>query len=255
MQHFPDGFDLKLALKLAQLCEASYKQRKAHEHGKPWKKPRGYTIAAVMEGVYENVSLPIGFVAENKKQIVVAWRGTATLEEWIEDVKFDQVPCTFVSEKAKASLGDMELYTTGRSDNHPSPQSVVMDYLKTADTRKTLYVTGHSLGGALAVLNTADIATNSPFKNPVMYTFAGPRVGDPVFASAFNQRVKDSWRVVNTHDEVPKLPPKACPPIFHEYHFAHVNHRVPITFGSWWNLPADHIIKNYIKCLKKLVAG
>lgn len=44
-------------------------------------------------------------------------------------------------------------------------------------------------------------------RNPVLYTFASPRVGDPDFVNVFNSLSLTSWRIVNTADIVPRLPP------------------------------------------------
>lgn len=40
-----------------------------------------------------------------------------------------------------------------------------------------------------------------------MYSFAGPRPGDPVFASAYDLLLPASFRVVNLSDVVPIVPP------------------------------------------------
>ena len=68
-------------------------------------------------------------------------------------------------------------------------------------------VSGHSLGGALAVLLAATLAENGI---PVagLYTFAAPRVGDEAFAEQLNGSLagKAHWRVVNEADLVPHLP-------------------------------------------------
>ena len=51
-----------------------------------------------------------------------------------------------------------------------------------------------------------DVAANSTFKNPTVYTYASPRTGDPAFASTYNQVVKNSFRIANRLDLVPHLP-------------------------------------------------
>ena len=53
--------------------------------------------------------------------------------------------------------------------------------LKTRGGFNNLYTTGHSLGAALAVVPTPDLLMKTGFENPVMYNFAGPRVGDTDF--------------------------------------------------------------------------
>jgi len=81
-----------------------------------------------------------------------------------------------------------------------------------------------------------------------MYSFAGPRVGDPIFVEKYRQLIEMSWRVVNTHDEVPKVP---FAHIFFE-HYKHVPKEVPITFGNGLDLVEDHRIVNYINKLEEL---
>jgi len=63
-----------------------------------------------------------------------------------------------------------------------------------------VYITGHSLGGALA-----NLATRYSEKNSLgaCYTFGGPRVGDDDFFPGVKTSV---YRVVNAADAVPRLP-------------------------------------------------
>lgn len=58
--------------------------------------------------------------------------------------------------------------------------------------------TGHSLGGALAVLATARKAAE------VVYTFGAPRVGDPAFGETLRSRA--ILQVINNDDLVTRLP-------------------------------------------------
>ncbi|ABM03668.1 lipase, class 3 [Psychromonas ingrahamii 37] len=64
-----------------------------------------------------------------------------------------------------------------------------------------LYITGHSLGGALAVVATYCISNDSV---GACYTFGGPRVGNMLFGQSIRTPV---YRVINAADLVPRLPP------------------------------------------------
>lgn len=86
---------------------------------------------------------------------------------------------------------------------------------------KHLWITGHSLGGALAVLTAYRLATDKAFtelagKLRGVVSFGQPRVGDWHFASDYEQlRSPDdvmslglkTFRVVNKDDVVPRMPP------------------------------------------------
>ena len=84
------------------------------------------------------------------------------------------------------------------------------------DTSGLIEVTGHSLGAALATLYTLENALTDKIPNLGLCTFASPFVGDATFASAFDGLGLTSWRIVNSPDIVPKLPPEILG-------FTHVN--------------------------------
>lgn len=73
-----------------------------------------------------------------------------------------------------------------------------------------IYVTGHSLGGALATLLAIELSSSQMAKNGIifvtMYNFGSPRVGNRRFAEVYNAKVKDSWRIVNHRDIIPTVP-------------------------------------------------
>ncbi|XP_057958863.1 uncharacterized protein LOC131151613 isoform X2 [Malania oleifera] len=73
-----------------------------------------------------------------------------------------------------------------------------------------VYVTGHSLGGALATLLALELSSSQLAKHGAisvtMYNFGSPRVGNKRFAELYNEKVKDSWRVVNHRDIIPTVP-------------------------------------------------
>lgn len=65
----------------------------------------------------------------------------------------------------------------------------------------SLYITGHSLGGALALIATRELESDDV---AACYTFGSPRVGSSEFADSIKSPI---YRVVNTADVVPRLPP------------------------------------------------
>ncbi len=70
-----------------------------------------------------------------------------------------------------------------------------------------LYVTGHSLGGALATLAVAICAPLERGDLKALYTIGSPRVGGIAFANHVNhQRNIQIYRIVNSADIVPRVP-------------------------------------------------
>jgi hypothetical protein len=69
-----------------------------------------------------------------------------------------------------------------------------------------VFVTGHSLGGALCTLLAADLGASGRKCTVTAYNFGSPRVGNRAFVAMYNDLVPDSIRVVNGDDLVPTLP-------------------------------------------------
>lgn len=63
-----------------------------------------------------------------------------------------------------------------------------------------VYITGHSLGGALALIATRELGADSL---GACYTFGGPRIADDRFFEGIKTPV---YRVVNAADGVPRVP-------------------------------------------------
>ncbi len=70
-----------------------------------------------------------------------------------------------------------------------------------------LFLTGHSLGGALAILAAAQLQRGGHQVDGI-YTFGCPRIGDRPFAMQYNRRLYNcTFRLVNHRDIVTQLPP------------------------------------------------
>lgn len=71
--------------------------------------------------------------------------------------------------------------------------------------KKDIYVTGHSLGGALACLCAVDFPYKYQIKRVV--TFGCPKIGNLTWKKTFNKIIKcETVRYVNNHDIVTKNP-------------------------------------------------
>lgn len=69
-----------------------------------------------------------------------------------------------------------------------------------------IHVTGHSLGGALAVISSLDLRVTFG-KVDQLYTYGQPRVGNQPFADYLAQQIPSLYRVVHYADLFTHLPP------------------------------------------------
>jgi triacylglycerol lipase len=70
----------------------------------------------------------------------------------------------------------------------------------------SLWITGHSLGAALATLAVAKLRMEDDRPVNGLYTYGSPRVGDRIFARNFNQEFVAAFRLVNNTDIVTRAP-------------------------------------------------
>ncbi|CAJ0604111.1 unnamed protein product [Cylicocyclus nassatus] len=72
--------------------------------------------------------------------------------------------------------------------------------------RYELWITGHSLGGALANLAASWASVVFPNNRIRLVTFGAPRVGDLKFRDALERRVKFIYRITHASDPVVRIP-------------------------------------------------
>lgn len=137
----------------------------------------------------------------------------------LEDDDEDFTPETL--ERVRIHTGFLNAYESVRND----VMELLQERLAVCSAQGKhvrLYISGHSLGGALASLFALDVSTARSRKagkgdassgsggqipQPLVYTFGCPRVGNASFRSIYNAFVPGTFRIVAGRDVVPNLPP------------------------------------------------
>ncbi|ORX74048.1 alpha/beta-hydrolase [Linderina pennispora] len=166
-----------------------------------------------------------GYMAYNHKneEIIVAYRGTKTPQGWITNVKYFKDDWPSGVEDSEVHQGFLKAYKASQSFVSKSLSALT----ESLPTYKIIFV-GHSLGGALASLNAADVAQNAPsrIKQMQLFTYGQPRVGNKEFATWMSNRGFPIYRVTYKQDIVPHLPPQL-------FGFKHFNQEV------WYQLSGE----------------
>ncbi|MGS4219420.1 lipase family protein, partial [Providencia stuartii] len=126
------------------------------------------------------------------------WRGTASVRDALTDATYRPIPCPksiLSAENAKVHKGFLEAY---QCVEKYFPAKIKR--INTNSKAKKLFITGHSLGGALASLHSSELRDY----NPLLYTYGSPRVftGSGVNALAS----VNHFRHVNDADTVTSVP-------------------------------------------------
>ena len=163
----------------------------------------GFSLLDVID-INETQGFACKRIAENEPPyLVLAFRGTEKkISDWLTDVRC--VPT--VEGKSKVHSGFLEAFA-GNKDAGGKTVKDAEDILAGDEAKDEngeplpLFITGHSLGGALALLATKLVA---PDVNGACYTFGAPRVGN--YVRFLKTPV---YRIVNSSDIVPRVPPGA----------------------------------------------
>jgi hypothetical protein len=135
------------------------------------------------------------FVAESPDLVVLSFRGTQSQKNWNTNFRAFLVHPENTNAKLRVHQGFYqafkELADAGLEEKIAAVERV---------TGRPLYITGHSLGGALAQIAAAVFGSDTI---AACYTFGSPRVGNFIF----DLWVKPpSYRVINHADLVPQVP-------------------------------------------------
>jgi hypothetical protein len=174
-------------------------------------------------GLYDTINIiqqanTIAYLLENKDFIIVIFRGTDDLRDVLNDITF--IPVDTIIGKVHKGFHDAFL-----SVYHQLSQKLIY-------TNKKLFLTGHSLGGALAIICAAYFRN----KNPMLITFGSPKVGTRKFWHYVKNINHIRW--ANTYDIICKIPLFFC-------HFGEIR---KLKFNLWGN---GHSIRQYYKAIIK----
>ncbi len=209
---------------------------------------------------------------------VIAIRGTEGATEWFDDAAALPIPFHQVPAAGRVALGFDRIYKTLKVVKRTLPQERALaapapetfegsfaDQLEqvalireaTGPRRPAItergrparptVVAGHSLGAALCTLFTMENAIKHKFDIATHCTFASPRVGNTEFVRHFNLLPIDSWRVVNTPDLVPRLPPHI--PVVLDYDHVDAETVFSSLDVAKHNLLSYHVLETYLHWL------
>jgi hypothetical protein len=168
----------------------------------------------------------------------VAFRGTSDRDDVLTDLDIIPERYALLSGFGRVHGGFLTVYQLVRG-------SIVATLAAACAGCDQLLITGHSLGGALAVLAAPDIFLNMPPNlQPRLITFAGPRPGPCDFAKAFNSVIKSCFRVVNFLDVIPYLPP---------FIYVQVGTQINVDSGGPIDPISRHSLAAYQEGLERLI--
>jgi triacylglycerol lipase len=154
------------------------------------------------------------FIMGKPGLIVLAFRGTEPdkIEDIATDLRVRKVGGPLAGRVHRgflmALLSVWDDYETANG-KHKGIERALKEMKKEVGGSPAVWVTGHSLGAALATLATAFLLEEG---RPVQgtHTFGCPRVGDSEFVTALDARSrKRNYRMVNNNDIVTRVPPRS----------------------------------------------
>ncbi len=138
-------------------------------------------------------------ITRTETEMVIAFRGTNDVRNWLTDLD-----CAWVLEdRCRVHRGFAWALDSVESQINAevfSPQR----------EGRRIWLTGHSLGGALAMLYAWRFFNSfgeTPFRG--IYTFGQPRVGNAAFRDSYNlspELSQSTFRIVHADDVVPRIP-------------------------------------------------
>ncbi|KAA6420730.1 MAG: hypothetical protein FRX49_09307 [Trebouxia sp. A1-2] len=149
-------------------------------------------------------------VAWSSETLLVAFRGTANVTNAFADIRawmVSQAPMTqhaFLHSSPKVHSGFHAAWDV--SGLKAAVTQLIKDNISAEQARHTtVFLTGHSLGGAMANLAALDLAHTMEWASVKVYTVGAPRAGNHAYAKMYNKVVPDTWGIINYRDPVPQM--------------------------------------------------
>jgi hypothetical protein len=155
----------------------------------------------------EDTCAAFSAVSHSDKAIIISFRGSEDAEITMEVVDAITVlPISEFSGKAKVNQyfydAFNDIWNAGLKNDFLS--------LKNANPGYEVWITGHSLGAAMASLAATTLVTTKvfPADKIKLVTFGQPRVGDKTYAALIDSLMPYAYRVIHHRDLVSNIPPQ-----------------------------------------------
>ena len=199
----------------------------------------------------------------------IALRGTKTMGNVMDDAEMYSVVCDIINATLHKGINDVK-------------KGIKKGLTPHLNEGYSLQITGHSLGGASAILLAVDYALNG-WKIDSVVTFGSPRVGKTDFLKVLQDlqnagQIGPVVRVVELDDIIPHLPPRTV--LGFETGYIHIGNAIylddtaPDSFAhltdfelelnrevtsDWGTMDIDdlksHFLSRYIKSIETMVKG
>ena len=180
---FKPDFDKDESLKYAKLSSLAYE-----EYSTVQQQIASYGLTADMR-IYDAKTDTHGFIASNKDSVVIVFRGTNSLSNWLTDLRFTTEPI-IVGQPYRAHNGFLQAFKKVRKP--------IKAHVKPLVGTKKIYTTGHSLGGALASLLAFHITYKYENANLTHIAFGCPAVGNMALSQYFKDK---NSHIITIHDD------------------------------------------------------
>ncbi len=139
------------------------------------------------------------FLARKGQRLVLSFRGTSSLRNFKTDAQFRKVEPGWADGKVHrgfaAALDSVWPRITGQLGTP-------------GEANEQLWLTGHSLGAALAQLAALRLE-KAGYAVAAVYTYGTPRIGDEAFVADFDRQVGErTFAHINNSDIVTRVPPR-----------------------------------------------
>jgi hypothetical protein len=227
---FEEGFDLKEALYFAQLSNLVYENE---DYVKEvidkqfdfetfyYSSMQNYTegnkkgLAKLFmlffkehKGVVDLQFMQLGRKQEDGTNlIVVVFRGSQEPEDWMTNFNFDDDDFQDKGGVHQGFKEAMDLFFKTMKEKQLVSNAVPISGIDAENFNENnkIILTGHSLGGALAILSACYLYELGIKKENIeVYTFGSPPVGTEEFCQYYEDKI-NLYRVINENDVVPKL--------------------------------------------------
>ncbi len=192
-----EGFSWQTSQLLASASKLSYKSEEVVRSvaTDDW----GFSSVEVLNSDHTQA-----FIAQSDSAFLVAFRGTESIGDWLQNIDIVRTKRSYGSIHG----GFAEAYDL-------VGQSIAASLSAAADAGKKLWLTGHSLGGALATICALELHGRIDFAG--IHTFGQPRLADRSTQGVISRHFANKFfRFVNDDDLITRIPPN----------FRHVGHLI-----------------------------